>query len=157
MRSVSSLRHSTASAPDRAPDHVVGLEYLGHHLGAADPGQSRVCEHHRVELAVANASQPGVRVAPDGEADDVAAQRGELGGAARRPGADPRSGRQIRQLRPVASDQRVARVVPSRDGGERDSRCAPGEQVLQRVRGKSTSPRSRLSRSADEDPVPPIW
>ena len=47
----------------------------------------------------------------------------------------PDHGQEIRQLGAVLPNERVARVVPLRDGGEHDSRSRPDRQVLERVHG----------------------
>jgi hypothetical protein len=85
-------------------DHVLGLEDLGHQVGVPDPGQPRVGQHHRVELALADPGQPGVGVSADRHAGDVGAQHRQLGRAARRAGADPRSRGQVGQLATVPAD-----------------------------------------------------
>src|ERR1700733_14302883 len=134
-------------------EHVVWLEDLADLVGAADPGKAGVGEHDRVELALPYLGQPGARVSPNGDAGDVGPQHHELRGAARRAGADARAGWQVSQLRAVARDQRVARVVTSRGGGEGDSWRGPGRQVLERVHGEvHLAAQKGFPQRAHEDP-----
>jgi hypothetical protein len=67
----------------RCGDHVIRLEDLADHVGVADPGKSRVGEHHRVQLSLTHLCQPGPGVSPDRNAGDVGSQHRELRGAAR--------------------------------------------------------------------------
>ena len=66
--------------------------------------------------------QPGVDVAAEAGDDQAEAEGVELGGAARRAGADAGAGRQLAEGEAVAGDERVARVLAGGHGGERECR-----------------------------------
>ena len=122
-RSCSAARHSTASAPcPAAGQHLVRLEDLGDRVQPADPGQPRVGEHDRVELAGRHLGQPGAGVAAHRDRAHVRPQQQQLRGPARRAGADPRRRRgRSASLAPSLRDQRVPRVVPR--PAPRPARC----------------------------------
>ena len=79
----------------------------------------------------------------------------QLGGPPRGAGADPRAGRQLTEGEPVAGDDRVARVLAGRDGGERDLVVRGGREVLERVhRHVDLAAEQRVAQGADEDADP---
>ena len=143
----------------RRGQHLVGLEDLGHRVEPADPGQARVGEHHRVDLAGRDPRQPGARVAADRNRAQVGPQQQQLSRPAWRSGADPRARRQVGELGAVPGGERIPRVVPG--AAPRPARCPPAA----RSAGPSASaPRCRCRRPAGSPagaltntPVPPIW
>ena len=69
-------------------EHLERVEHLGGLVDAAEPGQPGAGEHDGVVLAARDLADAGVDVAADADDLDAEAERLELGGAARRAGAD---------------------------------------------------------------------
>ena len=117
-----------------------------------EPGEPGAGEHDGVVVAGADLADPGVDVAADAGHVETEPERVELGGPARRAGADAGAGRQLAEGQPVAGDDDVARVLAGRDGGEGDAGAGPGRQVLERVDGQvDPAVEQRLAQRADED------
>jgi hypothetical protein len=77
--------------------HHQRVERLGHRVQPVQPGQPGPGQHHRVQLAGGHLAQPGVHVAADRHDLDAEAEREDLRGPARRPGADDGTDRQLGQ------------------------------------------------------------
>ena len=108
--------------------HLQGVEHLGGLVEPADPGQSCAGEHDGVVGALADLADPGVHIAPDVDDLQTEAEGVQLGGAARRAGADPAADRQLAEGQAVAGDDDVARVLAQGYGGQ-DEAVRPGRSA----------------------------
>ena len=116
----------------------------------ADPGQSGVGEHDRVELARRSTLASRVPALPRiGTGRGVGPQQPELGGPARRPGADPRAGAADRPAwhRPGPPARPAGHPGPARRPGRARARSPVG-QVLERVHGEVDRRRPAGARAA---------
>ncbi len=89
------------------------------------------------------------RIGPHVEAES---ERGELGRAPGRAGADDGADGQLPEGQPVAGDEHVAAVLAHRDGREHELGVGRGGQVLERVHGDVDAARvQRVADRRDED------
>ena len=153
--SASPARHSTASAPCPGAGSICsGSSTSVDLVEPAEPGQAGAGEHDGVvarptrTLPIRVSTLP--RIADDLETE---AERVQLGGPARRAGADAAAGRQLAEGEAVAGDDDVARVLARR--ARRPARCRRAGsvgQVLERVHGDvDVAAQQRVAQRADED------
>ena len=88
----------------------------------------------------ADPAHPGVDVAADRHDLQPQVERAQLGDPPGRAGAHRRARGQLAQGQSVAGDERVARVLPLRHGGEDESGGRRGGQVLVAVDGEVDGP-----------------
>ena len=135
-------------------EHLGGLVERGR-AGPARRGRAR----RRRRRPSATLPDPGVDVAADGDDLEAEAEGAQLGGPARRAGAD----RGCRPAARRASGRRGRRATSrgSSRAARRPARCPSAAAVgrsLSECTARSTSPASRASRSAEtKTPVPPSW
>ncbi len=156
----SAARHSTASAPCAGRgQHQHRVEDLGDLVGAAQPARPARASTTASSSPAEHLAQPGVHVAADRHDLEAEAERAQLGDPARRAGADAGAGRQLGQGQAVPGDQRVARVLARRHGGDDAARRpAPSAGPCTSAPRSRSRRRSSASRSAETNtPMPPIW
>ena len=132
--------------------HLQRVEHLGDLAEAAQPGESGAGEHDGVELAAGHLARSGCRRCPGSARARGRARARELGDPPRRAGADHRAGGQFAEHHPVAGDERVARVLARRHGGQRHPRHRGGREVLVGVHGDvDLVGEQRVAQRGDED------
>jgi hypothetical protein len=110
--------------------HRVGIEALGDPLGEAEPVEGGGGHHHRVDIGLVHARQPGGDVAPQAFEPEVRPRVRQLGPPAQRPAGHGRPRREVGEGR---AHQGVAHVGPLGHGTDHQAVRRQRRQVLGRV------------------------